>query len=629
MGRRKIEIKAIKDDRNRSVTFLKRKGGLFKKAHELAVLCSVDVAVIIFGHNKKLYEFSSCDMRETLARYQYFGPPHEHKGPEDFNGKRDDDDDEDETTPAPEDIHPTPPNPPMIPAHIPGHPGFQHVNHAPSASPPIPNGLPFDPRHGTPQPQGVSRPSSRNHLRRVSSNIGPQQHHATPPPPPPPPQNGFTYMLNPSVYNPAVAHPMAQPPRPGQFAHYGPPGQHHQPGPPQHQHQHPPMPPQAMPPHSMAPQPMPQHLAPHPHPRAITPQPPPMAISQAPHHPPVPQVAQAFLTEQGRASMPPTFAQHEPQAQPQPPRTVSLPEATAAEQMPGPMKAEGSPSPPHQRSLSSKSRSIFTPIDDRGSVLARHFGVGPPTCEPGENVHLKAEAPLGNPTDVKPPKPLAGKAGKAGKAPPPPRAATEAPRPQPVADLKPPARTNNGQLPPKRPQLKVQIPSENSDRGSATGESSSRDSAGNKTLTPAKANADTSHSGVVLPPPSPSAGAILSAGAQGPPNPFARPAPPPGPAAQNNAAYNNNSNIDTPISALPSRFVSDALLPSPSSFFPEWGFGRSGGPDSNMLPSPLTFPTPAVQTGPGFGREDNDQDKKRKSPDSGPSADGVTKKPKT
>lgn len=71
MGRRKIEIKAIKDDRNRSVTFLKRKGGLFKKAHELSVLCSVDVAVIIFGNNKKLYEYSSTDIGEILTRYQY------------------------------------------------------------------------------------------------------------------------------------------------------------------------------------------------------------------------------------------------------------------------------------------------------------------------------------------------------------------------------------------------------------------------------------------------------------------------------------------------------------------------------------------------------------------------------
>lgn len=52
-------------------TFLKRKGGLFKKAHELSVLCSVDVAVIIFGNNKKLYEYSSSDIGEILQRYNY------------------------------------------------------------------------------------------------------------------------------------------------------------------------------------------------------------------------------------------------------------------------------------------------------------------------------------------------------------------------------------------------------------------------------------------------------------------------------------------------------------------------------------------------------------------------------
>jgi MADS-box transcription factor len=71
MGRRKIEIKPIKDDRNRSVTFLKRKGGLFKKAHELSVLTSVDVAVIIFGQNNKLYEYSSSPLPEFLQRYNY------------------------------------------------------------------------------------------------------------------------------------------------------------------------------------------------------------------------------------------------------------------------------------------------------------------------------------------------------------------------------------------------------------------------------------------------------------------------------------------------------------------------------------------------------------------------------
>lgn len=50
---------------------MKRKGGLFKKAHELSVLCNVDVAVIIFGSNKKLYEYSSGDIGEFMTRYQY------------------------------------------------------------------------------------------------------------------------------------------------------------------------------------------------------------------------------------------------------------------------------------------------------------------------------------------------------------------------------------------------------------------------------------------------------------------------------------------------------------------------------------------------------------------------------
>lgn len=548
------------------------------------------------------------------------GPPHEHKGPEDFSGKRDDEDeDEDENTPAPDETHHTPQPqqgpPAMAPPHIPSHPGFQHVNHAPSASPPIPNGMSFVPRHGTPQPQGASRPSSRNHIRRVSSNLAPQQH-ATPPPPP---HNGMAYMPNPSMYshnsNPNLGQHSRRPSPFPQFSHT-PPVTHHQTPPPQAPHQS--LTPQPMPAHTMPSQSIPQHPMAPPHAHAFAQPPPPMALSQPPH-PPLPHVAQAYMHEQGRNSMPPAFTTEQPPQQPHlaPPRTVSLPDASSA----GQVKPEGSHSPPtHHRSLSSKSRSIFTPIDDRGSVLARHFGLGASGAElPRSDVNVKPEPSQEDTNETR-----ATDSPTIPPPPPPPRVVTEPPRTQSISsissDINPPTRTNSGQS--KRPQLKVQIPSENSD----TAESSSRDSAGNKTLTPAKANAETNHSGVVLPPPSPSAGAILSAGAQGPPNPFARP-PPPVTAAQNNNAYASNNNIETPISALPSRFVSDALLPSPSSFFPEWGFGRSG-PDTNMLPSPLTFPTPAAQTGPGFARED-EQDKKRKTPDSGPSGEGASKKPKT
>ncbi|KAK4049044.1 hypothetical protein OIV83_004406 [Microbotryomycetes sp. JL201] len=88
MGRRKISIAPIADDRNRSVTFLKRKNGLFKKAYELGVLCSADVAVIVFNNAGKLYEFHSGDMDQILLRYSHYsGPAYEKKGPEDFAAK--------------------------------------------------------------------------------------------------------------------------------------------------------------------------------------------------------------------------------------------------------------------------------------------------------------------------------------------------------------------------------------------------------------------------------------------------------------------------------------------------------------------------------------------------------------
>ncbi|RKO93581.1 hypothetical protein BDK51DRAFT_4161, partial [Blyttiomyces helicus] len=52
MGRRKIEILPIENDKNRSNTFKKRRQGLIKKAHELGVLCSVEVALVIISGGK-------------------------------------------------------------------------------------------------------------------------------------------------------------------------------------------------------------------------------------------------------------------------------------------------------------------------------------------------------------------------------------------------------------------------------------------------------------------------------------------------------------------------------------------------------------------------------------------------
>ncbi|KAL4061903.1 hypothetical protein J3A83DRAFT_4331407 [Scleroderma citrinum] len=88
MGRRKIEIQPITHERNRSVTFLKRKNGLFKKAYELGVLCSVEVAVIIFeerpGHHVKLYQYCSGDVHDIVQRHIQYDGENDTRTPHDF-----------------------------------------------------------------------------------------------------------------------------------------------------------------------------------------------------------------------------------------------------------------------------------------------------------------------------------------------------------------------------------------------------------------------------------------------------------------------------------------------------------------------------------------------------------------
>lgn len=97
MGRKKIKIQPIKDDRNKQVnpppfsaspssalaplqmdvneclplkvTFLKRKYGLMKKAYELSVLCDCEIALIIFNSNNKLVQYASTEIDKILMKY--------------------------------------------------------------------------------------------------------------------------------------------------------------------------------------------------------------------------------------------------------------------------------------------------------------------------------------------------------------------------------------------------------------------------------------------------------------------------------------------------------------------------------------------------------------------------------
>ncbi|PWA41677.1 transcription factor, MADS-box [Artemisia annua] len=70
MVRTSIDLKYIEDVHRRRACFSKRRQGLMKKAHELAVLCDSDIGLIVFSDSHKLFEFSSSDMTQTMMRYR-------------------------------------------------------------------------------------------------------------------------------------------------------------------------------------------------------------------------------------------------------------------------------------------------------------------------------------------------------------------------------------------------------------------------------------------------------------------------------------------------------------------------------------------------------------------------------
>eukprot|EP00050_Salpingoeca_kvevrii_P006455 m.289488 g.289488 ORF g.289488 m.289488 type:complete len:383 (+) comp12141_c0_seq1:248-1396(+) len=113
MGRKKIAIERIANDRNRQVTLNKRRGGLFKKAYELSVLCDCEVAVVIFDRKGNLFEYSSHSIAPLLEKVRQAGAPteaHNNKSMRDSIQRKtkggnshseDDDDDEEDVAPQP------------------------------------------------------------------------------------------------------------------------------------------------------------------------------------------------------------------------------------------------------------------------------------------------------------------------------------------------------------------------------------------------------------------------------------------------------------------------------------------------------------------------------------------------
>lgn len=269
-----------------------------------------------------------------------------------------------------------------------------------------------------------------------------------------------------------------------------------------------------------------------------------------------------------------------------------------------------------------KQHSIFTPIDENRSILSQHFAsFAAPDNSPRADPAVKVEAGVRSDSGSRSQSVDTGGAnrGQDGTSSPPlpqPKGRSSVPA-VPETGFTPPSRSNTGGG--ARPLLRLEIPEEPSDGGgSATAASETHSPRNNTESAAPNANRrpEGQASNMVLPPPSPSGPPLLSAGATGPPNPFARPAP-----QQSNGTGGGGVNIDTPVSALPSRFMNNDFLPSPSSFDPYWSY--RGGNDSNTLPSPLNFATPVVGSGPSFLREEiSSTTGKRKTPDPGVGSDG-------
>ena len=73
MGRKKIKITKILDERSRAATFAKRKNGLLKKAIELSILCDCEIALVVFNQvHMSATRISSPHSNDQFTLFQCF-----------------------------------------------------------------------------------------------------------------------------------------------------------------------------------------------------------------------------------------------------------------------------------------------------------------------------------------------------------------------------------------------------------------------------------------------------------------------------------------------------------------------------------------------------------------------------
>ncbi|GMY15606.1 agamous-like MADS-box protein AGL65 isoform X2 [Fagus crenata] len=76
MGRVKLKIKRLESTSNRQVTYSKRRHGILKKARELAILCDIDIALLMFSPTGRpsLYQGEHRNFDEVIAKFAQLTP---------------------------------------------------------------------------------------------------------------------------------------------------------------------------------------------------------------------------------------------------------------------------------------------------------------------------------------------------------------------------------------------------------------------------------------------------------------------------------------------------------------------------------------------------------------------------